>query len=201
MADSKISALTDGSTAELSDRMGVARDPTGTPVNRWISVQYIITKILSLANSWGAVQTFTGGTIAAPGVKIGSAQTGLAVDTGTASQLSLVYAGTEHIRIGFNSIGLQASSGVTVSSSNGVIFGSSGSSSVPRLDPSSTTLRVRLGDGSADTDLQSKTHWLTDGVTAPSATVGVAKIFVDTADGDLKVIFGDGTVKTIVVDT
>jgi hypothetical protein len=40
-----------------------------------------------------------------------------------------------------------------------------------------------------------------DGVTAPAATVGQAKIYVDTADGDLKVIFGDGTIKTIVTDT
>jgi hypothetical protein len=39
-----------------------------------------------------------------------------------------------------------------------------------------------------------------DGSTAPSATSGTAKIYVDTADGDLKVIFGDGTVKTIVTD-
>lgn len=42
---------------------------------------------------------------------------------------------------------------------------------------------------------------LTDGITAPTATVGKAKIYVDTSGGDLKVIFGDGTVKTIVVDT
>lgn len=42
---------------------------------------------------------------------------------------------------------------------------------------------------------------LTDGITAPSATVGQAKVYVDTSDGDLKVIFGDGTIKTIVADT
>lgn len=42
---------------------------------------------------------------------------------------------------------------------------------------------------------------VTDGVTAPSATVGLAKIYVDTADGDLKVIFGDGTVKVLAADT
>jgi len=42
---------------------------------------------------------------------------------------------------------------------------------------------------------------VTDGITAPGATAGVAKLYVDTADGDLKVIFGDGTIKTIVVDT
>lgn len=40
-----------------------------------------------------------------------------------------------------------------------------------------------------------------DGITAPSTVSGMAVIYVDTADGDLKVKFGDGTVKTIVVDT
>jgi hypothetical protein len=40
-----------------------------------------------------------------------------------------------------------------------------------------------------------------DGVTAPSSTSGKAKLYVDSADGDLKVIFGDGTVKTIVTDS
>lgn len=42
---------------------------------------------------------------------------------------------------------------------------------------------------------------ITDGVTAPAVLAGFAQIYADTADGDLKVIFGDGTVKTIVVDT
>jgi hypothetical protein len=42
---------------------------------------------------------------------------------------------------------------------------------------------------------------LQDGITAPSTISGVALLYVDTADGDLKVKFGDGTVKTIVTDT
>lgn len=42
---------------------------------------------------------------------------------------------------------------------------------------------------------------IVDGITAPTATVGQAKLYVDSADGDLKIIFGDGTVKTIVTDT
>ena len=44
-------------------------------------------------------------------------------------------------------------------------------------------------------------YGMVDGVTAPGATAGYAKIYVDTADGDLKVIFGDGTIKTIATDT
>lgn len=42
---------------------------------------------------------------------------------------------------------------------------------------------------------------LRDGVTAPTAVPGLAIQYVDIADGDLKVVFGDGTRKTITVDT
>lgn len=45
---------------------------------------------------------------------------------------------------------------------------------------------------------------LTDGITAPAtasgAAAGMARIYIDSADGDLKIKFADGTVKTIVVD-
>jgi hypothetical protein len=42
---------------------------------------------------------------------------------------------------------------------------------------------------------------ISDGITAPGAGTGVARIYVDTADGVLKVVYADTTVKTIVVDT
>ena len=42
---------------------------------------------------------------------------------------------------------------------------------------------------------------LVDGMTAPGTHTGKASIYVDSADGDLKVKFGDGTVKTIATDT
>jgi hypothetical protein len=42
---------------------------------------------------------------------------------------------------------------------------------------------------------------LTDGVSEPGAVSGLARIYVDSADGDLKIKFGDGTVKTIVTDS
>lgn len=40
-----------------------------------------------------------------------------------------------------------------------------------------------------------------DAISAPSAVSGQAQIFVDSADGDLKVIFADGTTKTLATDT
>ena len=60
-------------------------------------------------------------------------------------------------------------------------------------------------DLGTDTELWATTYTyvlgLKDGMTAPSTISGIAQIYVDTADGDLKVKFGDGTVKTIVTDT
>lgn len=42
---------------------------------------------------------------------------------------------------------------------------------------------------------------LRDGVSAPAAVSAVALVYVDVADGDLKIRFADGTTKTIVTDT
>jgi hypothetical protein len=42
---------------------------------------------------------------------------------------------------------------------------------------------------------------ITDGVGTPTTISGVAVVYVDSGDGDLKVKFGDGTVKTIVTDS
>jgi len=42
---------------------------------------------------------------------------------------------------------------------------------------------------------------IADGVSAPATIAGMAQLYVDAADGDLKIKFGDGVVKTIVIDT
>ena len=64
-----------------------------------------------------------------------------------------------------------------------------------------TISRLAVADVQASASVGTPFLALTDGIAAPSAQAGWAKIYVDTADGDLKVIFGDGVVKTIVVDT
>jgi hypothetical protein len=49
--------------------------------------------------------------------------------------------------------------------------------------------------------LGGNTVQIVDGVTAPAATVGVMKAYVNSTGGDFEVIFGDGVTKTVVVDT
>ena len=74
-------------------------------------------------------------------------------------------------------------------------------SSFPALKRNGTTLETKLADDSAYAPHAAEWLSVTDGVTAPGAATGRARIYVDSADGDLKVVFADGTVKTIVTDT
>ena len=67
--------------------------------------------------------------------------------------------------------------------------------------PANGDVSIRNAANSAYGRLLADSLDVTDGITAPGTTSGRAKIYVDTADGDLKIKFGDGTVKTIVVDT
>jgi len=53
----------------------------------------------------------------------------------------------------------------------------------------------------ADANFSPSAIGMADGIAAPSTITGMALLFVDTADGDLKIKFGDGTLKTIVTDT
>ena len=59
MADTKISALTDGTTADATDRIPVARDPTGTPLSRYITPAYINTYLIALSNTWTGANVFS----------------------------------------------------------------------------------------------------------------------------------------------
>jgi hypothetical protein len=83
---------------------------------------------------------------------------------------------------------------------NRIQFGGT-TSSFPALKRNSTALETKLADDSAYAPHAMQYLDVTDGITAPASATGRARIYVDTADGDLKVIFADGTVKTIVTDT
>jgi hypothetical protein len=74
-------------------------------------------------------------------------------------------------------------------------------SSYPALKRNSTALETKLANDSAYAPHAMQYLDVTDGITAPASATGRARIYVDTADGDLKVIFADGTVKTIVTDS
>ena len=59
-------------------------------------------------------------------------------------------------------------------------------------------VRPDLSSGLDLTDLETNLVSLDDGITAPGTVAGRSIIYVDVADGDLKIKFGDGQVKTIV---
>lgn len=62
--------------------------------------------------------------------------------------------------------------------------------------------RVGIGTTSPSVKLQvAGAIGIVDGMTPPSTVSGYALIYVDTTGGDLKIKFGDGTVKTIVTDS
>jgi hypothetical protein len=85
--------------------------------------------------------------------------------------------------------------------SNGLSLGSdTGNIRIDTAGPAGVEFR---GLSSADTvtGFTMREMALIDGTTAPSTRAGYATIYVDTADGDLKVKFGDGTVKTIATDS
>lgn len=70
-----------------------------------------------------------------------------------------------------------------------------------RQDGAGPALEVfKSGGGQAVRITSAGALQIVDGLTAPATDASFASIYVDAADGDLKIKFGDGTVKTIVTD-
>ena len=87
---------------------------------------------------------------------------------------------------------------------NYIEIGSSNNS--PVMSGSTSYISIKRGTAAGEyfgtgTGVKTNAVVLIDGVTAPSTVAGLAQIYVDTSDGDLKIKFGDGTVKTISTDT
>jgi len=68
--------------------------------------------------------------------------------------------------------------------------------------PEDVTLsRVNSGALRCSGGFECNTVEVSDGIAEPPTKSGYARLFVDSTDGDLKIKFGDGTVKTIISDT
>jgi hypothetical protein len=87
---------------------------------------------------------------------------------------------------------------IGISATTGVVSLSGNTAST---DTASGALVITGGLGAGGAINVGTFYGMVDGVTAPGTTSGYAKIYVDSADGDLKVKFGDGTVKTIATDS
>lgn len=92
------------------------------------------------------------------------------------------------------------SAGIVATSDTNRLITSSIFNTVSPADSISTATKWTDLDGD---NVQTNTLTIRDPYTpsAPSASTGAATIFIDPADNDLKIIFADGTVKTIVTDT
>lgn len=97
--------------------------------------------------------------------------------------------------------------GITVSSGGNVTLLASGANLTLQSDTAAiVTGNLQVGSP-GDTNMGATdircggALWIGDSIGAPTATSGFAAIYVDMADGDLKVKFADGTTKVLAADT
>lgn len=146
----------------------------------------------------------------------GAANMTLAADTNNSGQEDAVFTlstdgGTAvgELAIQSNGAGLRITNGLA----NSIILGMNGAQAV-QFFTTDIARQTILADGKVGIGTNAPTQlfevagiskgtqfMLTDGITAPAAVLGFAQIYVDTADGDLKVVFGDGFVRTIGADS
>lgn len=60
MADTALASLTDGSTAQATDIIYAVRDPSGTPLDRKLTIANVRAYLLAQANTWTDTNTFLG---------------------------------------------------------------------------------------------------------------------------------------------
>ena len=138
--------------------------------------------LLATANTFTANQTITGildWNAVAAGSRTGHNRPGISVDSAvTVGSLSFQLAGVSAPSFAFINAGYSATL-VEIKNSGNVLIGTA-------TDSGKLTVNGEIA--------------LVDGMTEPGTTSGWAKLYVDDDGGDLKIKFGNGTVKTIVVD-
>jgi hypothetical protein len=101
--------------------------------------------------------------------------------------------------VNYNLIALNGAS--TLATTTGIIGGKTGDDDLYINVPTGSDINLRVNSVDYLGLTSTGALWLLDGLAAPATVAGKALIYVDTADGDLKVKFGDGTVKTLATDT
>lgn len=144
MADTALAALTDGSTAQATDIIYAVRDPSGTPLDRKITLANVRAYLIAQANTWVGNQSVTGD-ISATGSVV--ATTNLFV--GGSSLLSF----SSRSRLSSPADGLLRLTNAAQTDFERLQFGGT-TSSFPALKRSTTALQARLADDSDFTKLQ-----------------------------------------------
>ena len=113
--------------------------------------------------------------------------------------------GGQYISGTTNTIFIDATAGTVNIFSNAVVTNGGTNTFGYSIDSSGNLIPIKstqtIGDTTYPVDsIVSNKLAISDSITAPSTLTGYAQIYVDSTDGDLKVKFGDGTVKTIVTD-
>jgi hypothetical protein len=154
-----------------------------------------ITRLTATSDISVGVNPATSGQVRLPWV------TNMLVRNGTnTANLNLIATGTGYLVFGESSIPLQINTNFT-------IVGTDASPGGVALKPVGNLLQVRTPNDADYATLHAKTVYadanflFKDGQPAPAAVFGYAYMYIDVADGDLKIRFGDGVTKTIVVDT
>jgi hypothetical protein len=204
-----------GSTHASDPNTGRIRIGT-TTIALWDSNDFSVAsgKGLKVLATTASTSTSSGALVVSGGVGVAGAiyAGGLLSSSATTSLDGLptagIFGGTKRVALGYNTSGdygfvACADSGTTWKELHLNPLG--GLVKVPQSTASNDAYTgafvVGGGVGAAGAVNAGTFFGLVDGVTAPATGSGYARIYVDSADGDLKVKFGDGTVKTIATDS
>lgn len=176
MANTKISNLTALGAAPASGDLFAIVDVSANQTKK-VTMAHLINAVEANANTFSATQTLNNGCI------LSNASSYQIKDSGGITRIVLNKSGDDTVIASGNGTNLLAKIGATEAiriNSNAHVL----------LNTTTNAGQLAVNGEIA----------IVDGMTAPSATSGFAKIYVDSADGDLKVKFGDGTIKTIATD-
>lgn len=156
--------------------------------------------VLSLAQSWSALQTFGAGvTVSAGNVTTTDGYLFL-TRTATTGQPEFFLFGTSGAA---EVLALRYSQDATGSIPVDTWYFRAGGSSrnVAWCSFDTPVVTIHTASSTGGLTVNAGRFAIPDGITAPATESGLALLYVDNADGDLKVKFGDGTIKTIATDT